>query len=260
MFAWSWAYRAFSRLHRRELRNMEPIRDFAELVLETAISEGDTSGECGAMRNGLENDSLVFRRGEVNRNGTVDEERRCVPTTIVKKNEEEGGIGDKMEDGSFEAKRGELETGNTEGNPGGNGRMDDYCLKARCGELENDSALEDDRRGLLENATTTESEHPENGGSERVVGDQVVQEREGNGVGVASGNGTVARKEWSSGVGRRRRTALSNMAERESHRKYPNAMLDEVCSMLMFFLPILLSSVSFPVSIQHEICTRQAKR
>ncbi|CAM9908795.1 unnamed protein product, partial [Sphacelaria rigidula] len=143
MFAWSWAYRAFSRLHRRELRNMEPIRDFAELVLETAISEGDTSGECGAMRNGLENGS-----------------------------------------------------------------------------------------GLLENATTTESEHPGNGGSERVIGDQVVQERVGNGVGVASGNGTVARKEWSSGVGRRRRTALSNMAERESHRKYPNAMLDETITLL----------------------------
>ncbi|CAM9570341.1 unnamed protein product [Pylaiella littoralis] len=40
MFAWGWAYRAFSPFHARETRNMVPIREFAELVLETATAGG----------------------------------------------------------------------------------------------------------------------------------------------------------------------------------------------------------------------------
>ncbi|CAN0218529.1 unnamed protein product, partial [Hapterophycus canaliculatus] len=37
MFAWGWVYRALSPFHAREARNMIPIREFAELVLDTAV-------------------------------------------------------------------------------------------------------------------------------------------------------------------------------------------------------------------------------
>ncbi|CAM9273988.1 unnamed protein product [Ectocarpus sp. 4 AP-2014] len=40
MFAWGWVYRAFSPFHARETKNMLPIREFAELVIETAVADG----------------------------------------------------------------------------------------------------------------------------------------------------------------------------------------------------------------------------
>ncbi|CAN0259012.1 unnamed protein product [Ectocarpus fasciculatus] len=53
MFAWGWVYRAFSPFHARETKNMLPIREFAELVIETAVAEGgENLPEDGVRRTG----------------------------------------------------------------------------------------------------------------------------------------------------------------------------------------------------------------
>lgn len=72
MFAWGWAYRAFSPFHARETRNMVPIREFAELVLETATAG---SGNPHNSRSNNNNSGSSCRPGG---NGDHEEEEGVV--------------------------------------------------------------------------------------------------------------------------------------------------------------------------------------
>ncbi|CAN0356191.1 unnamed protein product, partial [Ectocarpus sp. 8 AP-2014] len=157
MFAWGWVYRAFSPFHARETKNMLPIREFAELVIETAVADGGknqpehgvrcTGGNCRDTAGGSSTGDTTVTNSSTSR----------------KTNRVEGAMG-------REAVSAPIEEG------GGSGER---------------SAV---------------------GGGSR---------EEGTGMAAGGRSGENAPK-----------TALFNMAARESHRAYPGSMVDETITLL----------------------------
>ncbi|CAN0085044.1 unnamed protein product, partial [Laminaria digitata] len=154
MFAWGWAYRAFSPFHAQETRNMGPIRAFAELVLDASV---------GGKRVGVGAGVGVGARG-----GTGD-----------------GGVGE-----------------------GGRGSSSSSSSDS------SDKSDSDRKRKTYEGVR---------GGGGRGAGGK------GRGPGKAAVGVAAAA---AAGVGTGAKTALSEMAERESHRKHPDAMVDETITLL----------------------------
>ncbi|CAM9236940.1 unnamed protein product [Ectocarpus sp. 13 AM-2016] len=157
MFAWGWVYRAFSPFHARETKNMLPIREFAELVIETAVADGGRNQpEHGVRCTG--GDSRDTAGGSSTGETTVTSR-----STTRRTNRVEGAMG-------REAVSAPIEKG------GGSGER---------------SAI--------------------SGGSRE----------EGTGTAAGGRSGEKAPK-----------TALFNMAARESHRAYPGSMVDETITLL----------------------------
>lgn len=173
MFAWGWVYRSISPLHRRETRNMVPIRKFAELVLRTAIDDHGNAKEMESNRTHRGRPSKeapeMFAKG------------RGAPHLPVAP---------------------------------GNGILEDKNGVDRVNACETDSTMAEERVG---------------GDGWAGFGGQGQSSRY---VSTAQGvhKPLIGRGE---GEGGRRCTALSDMAARESHQKYPNSMVDEVTRDIM---------------------------
>eukprot|EP00752_Nemacystus_decipiens_P013048 g11543.t1 len=159
MFAWGWVYRTFSPFHAKETRNMRPIREFAELVLESAGRAGGGGVNPAPDRS----DGAGIRHSDDGSRDVADGS------------------------GSGSGRRSPTSSGGSSGSNGARGR-------GRAG------------------AAPGEDDFPPSWSA-------------GDGRGRLAGTP-------GSGARAAPKTALVNMAARESHRAYPNAMLDETITLL----------------------------
>lgn len=247
MFAWSWVYRAFSPFHARETRNMEPIREFAELVLKTAIggAPGDTGPSSGNNSGRDELAASVGGYGEVGREDAAANRGGCCGSSVelgishgqgddaVKGDGRDSGEGS----GSQAAGPGESDyCGAAEGSGRGQGSGHEArvsvagregCGGGGTGET---SVSRDCPRGEHARDTGGEREAEGGGGDGDGVKATATVERETRPDGGGGGGGGEASSADAKAEGRKGefRTALSDMAGRESHRVYPGSMIDEV--------------------------------
>lgn len=200
MLTWDWAYRAFSRLHRRELRNMGPIRKFAELVLETAISVHS------------ETDVGAVKPSAVNNNDRITREQ-CITAATTCELENETSKPSKLE------------------------KNQNTCEESQ----KEETRLR--RTFLPENTSVTVKSGDDSLYQSTVAGASDLmpagETRATAGISCPGGDGVLGkhrrRNEGNECAGLRR-TALSELAAQDSHRKYP-AMVDEV---RRFFVPFVV--------------------
>eukprot|EP00903_Cladosiphon_okamuranus_P014695 g13621.t1 len=165
MFAWGWVYRAFSPFYAKEMQNMGPIREFAELVLDTAARASGTDSPAAGERGGT--GSRNCSNGSRDVAGGSDGARRTFGTSSS--------------------------GGGCNNSNGAGGRRDRAGGAAAGGEPISVGGVE---------GTWSEP--------------RACAPEAGEGAGAAAAP----------------KTALFNMAARESHRAYPNAMLDETITLL----------------------------
>lgn len=199
MFAWGWVYRAFSPFHVRETRNMVPIREFAELVLDTAVR-------------GSQNPSAAAQDGsrDSNRSSTTAKSKDG-PTT--------------SRDTTA------ISSGGSISKDGGGRR------------IEHEGVTDTSVSGRREREVAEKVGHDEDEQEGVMVGQEVAppQRAEGGGGRGRSAERAAGKSDLPGNVGLR--TALSNMAARESHKAYPGSMVDEVSQPKRFF-PVMTSVCS----------------
>lgn len=250
MLASDCVYRLLSPLHAREARNMRPIREFAGLVLETALA-GNPGDRGSGARFGVDKESpsdagrpLAASGGEggerAGRTGDGDEERR-----------EQGrdrrggrGSGGAMWEGVCGRAAGRSVERRCDDRTEGNGLVD--LPWASPGEPSGGvrEASTDDVSsatawaGNGPVASSADTGKPEYSGTHGSVASRTVApDHSGGGqvtrrVGRLGGRRAAVEKPGVRGTGRgdeeNSATALLEMARRESHRKHPRSMVDEV--------------------------------
>lgn len=273
MFAWSWVYRAFSPFHARETRNMEPIREFAELVLKSAVggNPGDAEAIASSNSSGRDEVPVMEGKGGVRREekassvscsrggccgssvelGTANGQGGC--DGAIKEDGRDSGDGDgsqeeaaaglligKKSDPCGAAEGSERDKGNGDearvsvvGRGAARGDGSDNGSGGDGGESSKTS-LSLDCPAVEDAANVGRGREAEGGGGGvgRGKADAVVREnvRGGGGGGGGDGGGGTVSSVGSKAEERKggARTALSDMAGRESHQAYPGSMVDEV--------------------------------
>lgn len=220
MFAWGWVYRAFSPFQKQETKNMIPIREFAELVLQDSICQDlADDGNSRQVR------AAIDASGNKERNGSAVSTERGGGTTAA---------GITPHDASRRSGKDDM---------GRNTHLPEGCAVAAIGECRA-RAMSGDRNSAKTapfaghsraNQALKLSTPDEEAGVE-VEGSAIGDER-----GVAKTPGpatnhsapgvrferTESTEEKRKQGSKRTRTVLCDLAERKSHQAYPNSMVDE---------------------------------